>query len=91
MDGGSPIKKYNVEKADAKRRNFAGVGNVDADTLTFKISKLYEGSEYLFKVFAENEIGQSEPATLDEPVKARLPFGEHFFLLPVRSIFIIIW
>ena len=75
-DGGAPITGYVIEKADAKRRTFAAAGNTDADTLVFKATKLYEGSEYLFKVFAENAVGLSEPATLPEPVTAKLPFGE---------------
>ncbi len=77
QDGGSPIKGYTIERADAKRRNFTSAGTVDADTFSFKVTKLYEGSEYLFSVSAENAIGQSEPAMLQEPVKARLPFGKY--------------
>ena len=75
-DGGTPITGYTVEKADAKRRNFSNIGKTDADTQSYKATKLYEGSEYLFQVCAENEVGLSEPVTLDEPVTAKLPFGE---------------
>ena len=75
-DGNSPITGYVVEKADSKRRTFTTSGNTDSDTLKFKVSQLYEGKEYLVRVFAENAIGQSEPVCLLEPVTARLPFGE---------------
>lgn len=57
------------------------VGSLEADVLKFKVTKLYEGTEYLFKVYAVNEVGQGEAASLDEPVKARLPFGDYFFFL----------
>lgn len=74
-DGGSPIKEYIVEKADTKRRSFVNAGNTDKDTHKFKVTKLYEGSEYLFRVMAVNAVGQSEPVTIDEPQMAKLPFG----------------
>ena len=73
-DGGSPITRYTVEKADGKRRSFTTTGTTDSNTLKLKATKLYEGNEYLFRVIAENAIGQSEPATMDESVTAKLPF-----------------
>lgn len=74
-DGGSKIKRYVVEKADAKKGTFTETGDTDADTLQFKVTKLFEGNEYLFRVSAENVVGRGKPAELSEPVMARLPFG----------------
>ena len=86
-DGGAPIKRYVIEKADAKKGNFIDAGETSESTLQFKVSKLFEGTEYLFRVSAENAVGQGKPATLSEPVMARLPFGEkktshHFVFMP---------
>ncbi|ELT96021.1 hypothetical protein CAPTEDRAFT_34147, partial [Capitella teleta] len=39
-----------------------------------KVTKLYEGNEYLFQVIAVNAIGQSAPAATAEPQIAKLPF-----------------
>ncbi len=75
-DGGSPITSYIVEKRDMKRANFAKAGEVKPDTLTLKVPKLVEGNEYMFQVCAVNAIGNSDWTMLDEPVKARLPFGK---------------
>ena len=75
-DGGSPITGYTIEKADTKRNNFTSAGTVEPDSRQIKATKLIEGTEYLFRVFSENVIGLSEPATLTEPVLARLPFGK---------------
>ena len=72
-DGGSKITGYVIEKADVKRRNnFLTAGQCE-DT-TFKVDKLLEGNEYIFKVMAENAIGTSDPASIDEPITAKLPF-----------------
>jgi titin len=75
-DGGAPVKSYTVEKRDITKKNFIKAGNTGAGELELKVTKLIEGKEYNFNVFAENEIGQSLPAFLSEPVKSRLPFGE---------------
>jgi len=74
VDGGSKITGYTIEKADVKRRAFGSAGSTRSDTMEFQVTKLYEGNEYLFKVYAENAVGQSEPASLSEPVTAKLPF-----------------
>lgn len=74
-DGGSPITGYTVEKRDARKTTSVKAGTVGADTFELKVTKLVEGNEYVFQVCAENEIGLSEPTTM-EPVKARLPFGK---------------
>jgi len=74
-DGGSPITGYMVEKKDINKTSFMNAGRVGADTLELKVTKLVEGNEYYFRVCAENSIGESDWATIAEPVKARLPFG----------------
>lgn len=76
-DGGSPITGYSVEKKDVTKKSFIKAETVDGSTFETKVSKLVEGKEYEFLLYAENAIGVSSPAKLGEPVKARLPFGEH--------------
>ena len=73
-DGGCPITGYKVEKCDFKRKSYVKAGTTDANTLTLKVTGLVEGNKYLFKVYAENEIGLSEPVESQEPVTAKLPF-----------------
>ena len=73
-DGGSPLIGYKLEKKDAKKTNFVKVSNTDAKTFEAKISKLVEGNDYIFQVYAENDLDMSEPAAT-APVKAKLPFG----------------
>ena len=53
------------------------LGTTDSSTRKLKVTKLIEGHDYNFKVFAENEIGESDPCANTEPIKARLPFGKY--------------
>ena len=75
-DGGSPITGYSVERRDAKKSTWVSVGTTDELHRTLKVTKLTEGNSYFFRVYAENAIGQSEPAENAEPVTAKLPFGK---------------
>ena len=52
------------------------MGETDANTLTIKATKLTENNQYHFRVVAENEVGVSDPCETDEPITAKLPFGE---------------
>jgi len=73
-DGGEPITGYMVERRDVTKTAYVQQGKTDAKTLNLKASKLIEGTQYMFRVFAINSIGQSEPAELKEPVTAKVPF-----------------
>ena len=75
-DGGAPLKRYVVEKADVKRGVFSEAGDTQPDQRQLKVTKLLEGNDYMLRVVAENEIGPGKPASLAEPVTAKLPFGE---------------
>ena len=44
--------------------------------IVLQASKLTEGHSYLFRAVAENEIGASDPCITEEPITAKLPFGE---------------
>ena len=87
-DGGSPITGYLVEKKDAAKKNYIKADHTDANTLELKVTKLVEGKEYDIRVFAENEIGPSDPAGLPQPVKARLPFGEYSYTNQLKTLFL---
>ena len=80
-DGGSPITSYTIEKCDAAKGTWFSAGSCDSTTLTFKVKKLFEGSEYLFHVAAENKIGVGEFVALAKAVKAKLPFGKFDFIV----------
>ena len=79
-DGGSPITGYVVEKRDSMMNMWSQAAKVDKDTFTVKVTNLFEGQNYLFRVAAENQSGRGSYAELTEPVTARLPFGRRIIL-----------
>ena len=75
-DGGSPITGYIIEKRDASRPTWVKTATVDADCTQFKATNLFEGVDYLFRVYAVNKLGPSKDAAqLAQPCKAKMPFG----------------
>ena len=80
-NGGSPVKRYVVEKADEKQVVFSHVGYTSADTRQFKVTKLLEGNHYKFRVAAENEFGLGNPTSLSVTVMDELPPGQLQFLI----------
>jgi len=59
---------------------------VDADNTLFKATNLFEGVDYLFRVYAVNKVGPSrEAAELDQPCKAKMPFGNTLLLFEILS------
>lgn len=74
-DGGIDIRSYVIERRDTKRPVWSRMGSVDGVTLDFKATGLQEGTEYLFRVFAENEVGLSEPLESTTKVIPKSPFG----------------
>jgi len=80
-DGGEKIIGYEIEKV-IKDAGFVNAGYMDEGGsqahLQFKVSRLREGSEYAFRVIAENRIGMSPAATTDTVI-VKLPFGKQLF------------
>uniref|UniRef100_A0A1I8JGU5 TITIN protein n=1 Tax=Macrostomum lignano TaxID=282301 RepID=A0A1I8JGU5_9PLAT len=60
-DGGSPIKWYTMEKKDVHRTYWSKQDRTNGANPTITMSNIVPGAEYMFKVIAENQIGQSEP------------------------------
>lgn len=72
-DGGVPIKYYEVEKFDKETGRWTRVGKTDKYDL--EVSGLIAGHEYLFRVTAVNDEGDSEPLVTDSGTVARNPYG----------------
>lgn len=74
-DGGSPITGYHIERTTTKVTRWLRVKAVVTDT-TFKVDDLVEGTEYKFRIIAENKIGLGPESEPSESVLAKDPWGE---------------
>ena len=82
-DGGSPLTGYVLEKRDTARPTWTRVEKLSAGKTSYKVQNLLEGSDYHFRVTAENKHGTSEPLETEKTVKPKSPFGESVVQLPL--------
>jgi len=75
-DGGALITGYVIERREGTRTTWTRVGETSSETWKYKATRLTEGTEYTFRVAAENAVGVGEFATTDKAVKADVPFGQ---------------
>ena len=76
-DGGAPIDAYVVERRDASRNNWVSVARTTAETTRATATKLWEGCDYLFRVAAENAVGQSDYVELGKAIAAKPPYSQY--------------
>ncbi|XP_054276640.1 titin-like [Macrosteles quadrilineatus] len=74
-NGGLDLTKYLLEKCEATKQIWTRAAEVDGKTTTHSLQKLIENTEYMFRVFAINSIGSSEPLT-SEAVVVRTYFNK---------------
>ena len=72
--GGVPIDNYTVEKRKAKDSRWTKVSSY-CTTTSCKVRNLDIGTDYDFRVRAENQYGASEWTQTERPIKARHPFN----------------
>lgn len=75
-DGGAPLTGYVIEKREGSRKTWTRAGETSSENLRYKATKLTEGSEYFFRVAAENSIGIGPFVTLEDGTKATVPFSK---------------
>lgn len=75
-DGGSDITNYIIEKKEVGKDVWMPVTSASAKT-TCKVSKLLEGKDYIFRIYAENLYGISDPLVSDS-MKAKDRFSMHY-------------
>ena len=61
-DGGAPITNYIIEKKDKFSSRWAMVNISSVQDTSFNVTSLLEGTEYEFRVTAENKAGQGKPS-----------------------------
>lgn len=78
-DGGLPLTAYIVEKREFPRTTWNRVDKISPDFTNYCIQNLPTGSDYFFRVTAENKAGTSPPLEMDKPVKIKSPYGYNLF------------
>lgn len=74
-DGGSPLTGYILEKREASRPTWTRIERLNPNKTAFKVQNLLEGSEYSFRVSAENKHGTSAPLETEATIKIKSLFG----------------
>ena len=76
-DGGAPISNYIIEKFDTKKGEWQKVSS-SCRVPFYEVNGLTEGSEYKFRVSAENIYGQSVPLECEKAIVAKHPFSKPY-------------
>ena len=72
-DGGAPIIGYVVERKSQFAARWTRVNKQPVPGTVMKIVDLTEGSQYEFRVIAENKAGNSKPSNIAGPITAKEP------------------
>lgn len=78
-NGGKRINNYIIEKRPAGSTRWQKVSSF-ASSPRCNVRNLDPGTEYEFRVMAENDEGVSEPLETAEAILAKLPFGKYIVL-----------
>ena len=76
-DADASISSYRIEKREVSRQIWDVVGNVDASETSYTIRGLKAGTDYYFRVIAENGAGASTPLTLDRSFIPKMVYGKY--------------
>lgn len=71
-DGGASVSNYIIEKRETSRVTWTGVDS-HVEAISYKVSKLVPGKEYVFRIAAVNKYGVGEFLE-SEPLIAQNPF-----------------
>ncbi|XP_011700590.1 PREDICTED: twitchin isoform X1 [Wasmannia auropunctata] len=67
-DGGSKIRGYIIQKKAKGDDDWSDVNGAPIPSNVYTVPKLKEGEEYLFRVFAVNDVGSSDPSRPSNPI-----------------------
>lgn len=75
-DGGSPITGYILEKCQLPGSRWGKVTKEPIPDTMYSVPNLVEGTEYKYRVAAENAAGVGKPSEPTSPLKAKDPYGK---------------
>ena len=87
-DGGSPITNYVIERCQMPGSRWARLNKENVPDTVYTACDLVEGTEYKFRVAAENAAGVGQPSEPTGPIKAKDPYGKYKIQLHLQQIYI---
>ena len=75
-DGGAPLTGYIIEKKEGRRTTWARCDKINPDETSYNVKNLTEGTDYKFRVTAENKLGISPALETDKTIVPKSEFGE---------------
>ena len=80
-DGGNAISGYVIEKRDSISKRWVPIAKTDGTSVT--VEGLMEGSEYAFRVAAQNQAGVGQFSQATVPIVAKEPYGKYTKLIQI--------
>lgn len=83
-DGGCDIKDYVIEKRESSKRSWQPVARTTE--LQLSASNLQEGTTYLFRIAATNDVGSSDWVELDKSVTPKSQYSQYHFVVILEGL-----
>ncbi|KAJ8416943.1 hypothetical protein AAFF_G00328210 [Aldrovandia affinis] len=75
-DGGSRVTGYYVERREVSTEKWVRHNKTHITTTMYTITGLIPDAEYMFRIIAQNDVGQSEPGPASDSVVCKDPFDK---------------
>ncbi|XP_065135800.2 immunoglobulin-like and fibronectin type III domain-containing protein 1 isoform X1 [Paramisgurnus dabryanus] len=73
-DGGSEVTNYIIERQQVGQNTWEKIGDISANHLTFRDRNVSRGKRYIYRIYAENLEGISEPMETEKIMAGALVF-----------------
>ena len=74
-DGGSPLTGYHIERRTGTMPHWIRITTRPVHGTSYKVEDLKPGTQYEFRVIAENRVGQSQNSIPCQPITAKDPWN----------------
>lgn len=85
-DGGSPLTGYTVEKRETSEGTWTKITRVEREVTYTTVEKLQQDVEYIFRIRAMNEVGESDPLDSDPFIITSAICNYTFHLFQLKQI-----
>ena len=75
-NGGTEVAGYFIERSAGGSARWLRISREPVPDVTDEVKDLIEGTEYAFRIVAQNKVGEGPPGPQSKPVVAKDPWGE---------------